>query len=153
MIVSIASGKGGTGKTTLAVNMALSLKNVQLLDCDVEEPNAHLLLHPKVEETKPVYVKIPVVEESNCDYCGWKFPLELLNKFRETKDSLLCENCGTEILFEVIKSNDQFDNINDNYNKREKLSCRYNANQEEKNPIARVQFSPSFQICLKIILN
>jgi len=38
MIVSIASGKGGTGKTTVAVNMALSLKDIQILDCDVEEP-------------------------------------------------------------------------------------------------------------------
>ena len=47
MIVSVASGKGGTGKTSVAVNMALSVGNVQLLDCDVEEPNAHLLLHPK----------------------------------------------------------------------------------------------------------
>ena len=43
MILSIASGKGGTGKTSVAVNLALSLENVQLLDCDVEEPNIHLL--------------------------------------------------------------------------------------------------------------
>ena len=70
MIVSIASGKGGTGKTTVAVNMALSLQGVQLLDCDVEEPNAHLLLHPKIDETKPVYVWVPVVDEKKCNYCG-----------------------------------------------------------------------------------
>ena len=70
MIISIASGKGGTGKTTVAVNMALSLENVQLLDCDVEEPNAHLLMHPKIKETRPVYVQIPVVNEKKCDYCG-----------------------------------------------------------------------------------
>jgi MinD superfamily P-loop ATPase len=70
MIISIASGKGGTGKTTVAVNIVLSLKNVQLLDCDVEEPNAHLLLHPKIKETKPVYVQIPVVDEKKCNYCG-----------------------------------------------------------------------------------
>jgi len=46
-IIAVASGKGGTGKTTVAVNMALSIENVQLLDCDVEEPNAHVLLQPK----------------------------------------------------------------------------------------------------------
>lgn len=70
MILSIASGKGGTGKTTVAVNMALALGNMQLLDCDVEEPNAHILLHPKIHTTKPVYIPIPKVDEELCDYCG-----------------------------------------------------------------------------------
>ena len=51
MIVSVASGKGGTGKTSVAVNMALSVGNVQLLDCDVEEPNAYLLLHPEMTKS------------------------------------------------------------------------------------------------------
>ena len=70
MIISIASGKGGTGKTTVAVNMALSLKDAQLLDCDVEEPNVHVLLRPKINETKPVYTSIPQVNEELCDHCG-----------------------------------------------------------------------------------
>lgn len=70
MILSIASGKGGTGKTTVAVNLALSLQDVQLLDCDVEEPNVHLLLKPKINEEKPVYVSIPRVNEEICDHCG-----------------------------------------------------------------------------------
>ena len=99
MIVSVASGKGGTGKTTLAVNMALSLKNVQLLDCDVEEPNAHLLLHPKMEETKPVYVQIPVVKESKCDYCGkcakfCKFNALFVANQKIMLFSELCSGCG-----------------------------------------------------------
>ena len=70
MIVAVASGKGGTGKTTVAVNLALSIENVQFLDCDVEEPNAHLLLHPKVSRREPVYIPVPVVNEQLCDYCG-----------------------------------------------------------------------------------
>ena len=56
MIISIASGKGGTGKTTIAVNFALALakdkeKNVQFLDCDVEEPNASLFLKPVITKS------------------------------------------------------------------------------------------------------
>ncbi|MCW3996060.1 MAG: ATP-binding protein [Candidatus Bathyarchaeota archaeon] len=70
MIVSIASGKGGTGKTSVAVNMALSLGNVKLLDCDVEEPNAHLLLHPEMQKTEPVYASIPKIDRELCNACG-----------------------------------------------------------------------------------
>lgn len=70
MIVTVASGKGGTGKTTVAINMALSLENVQLLDCDVEEPNSHILLHPKITEIEPVYTKVPEISDKLCDYCG-----------------------------------------------------------------------------------
>lgn len=71
MIVSIASGKGGTGKTTMAVNMALSLGGrVQLLDCDVEEPDAHIFLQPQIREERPVYVPVPRIDERLCDHCG-----------------------------------------------------------------------------------
>lgn len=69
MILSIASGKGGTGKTTVAVNMALSLKNVQLLDCDVEEPNAHILLQPEIAKVIPIYKQVPQIMEERCSYC------------------------------------------------------------------------------------
>jgi MinD superfamily P-loop ATPase len=70
MIVAVASGKGGTGKTSVAANMALSTGNVQFLDCDVEEPNAHLLLHPEISRTEPVYLPVPVINEELCDHCG-----------------------------------------------------------------------------------
>jgi MinD superfamily P-loop ATPase len=70
MIVSVASGKGGTGKTTVAVNMALSINDTQLLDCDVEEPNAHILLNPNTLVERPVYVLNPCINEDICNYCG-----------------------------------------------------------------------------------
>ncbi len=70
MIIAVASGKGGTGKTTVAVNLALSLSNVQLMDCDVEEPNAHLFLNPVIEEIKPACTLVPKVNYDLCDYCG-----------------------------------------------------------------------------------
>ncbi|MDD5282223.1 MAG: ATP-binding protein [Candidatus Omnitrophica bacterium] len=70
MIISIASGKGGTGKTTIAVNLALTLKNVQLLDCDVEEPNAHLFLKPRVKDEIKAHIPVPQIDEAKCTYCG-----------------------------------------------------------------------------------
>jgi MinD superfamily P-loop ATPase len=70
MIIAVASGKGGTGKTTVAVNLALSLSNVQVLDCDVEEPNSHIFLNPVIEEIKPAYTPVPTVNYDLCDYCG-----------------------------------------------------------------------------------
>jgi MinD superfamily P-loop ATPase len=70
MIISVASGKGGTGKTTVAVNLALSLNNVQFLDCDVEEPNAHLFLKPDIKDRKIATIPVPNIDESKCNYCG-----------------------------------------------------------------------------------
>ena len=71
MIISIASGKGGTGKTTIATNLARSIgSNVQLLDCDVEEPNAHLFINPFFEETETVFMPVPEVDEEKCTFCG-----------------------------------------------------------------------------------
>jgi MinD superfamily P-loop ATPase len=71
MIITIASGKGGTGKTTIAVNLACSAgQPIMLLDCDVEEPNAHLFLKPDITATMQVYKPIPQVDETKCTYCG-----------------------------------------------------------------------------------
>jgi MinD superfamily P-loop ATPase len=72
MIISVASGKGGTGKTLVATNLALSLKDtigVQLLDCDVEEPNAHIFFKPTLDHKEPVCIPVPVVNEERCTYC------------------------------------------------------------------------------------
>ena len=71
MIISIASGKGGTGKTTVATNLAVSLDSkVQILDCDVEEPNAHLFIRPHMEETRTITTPVPEVDMEKCNLCG-----------------------------------------------------------------------------------
>ena len=71
MIVSIASGKGGTGKTTIATSLAAVLgSRAMLLDCDVEEPNCHLFLKPEITYREEVTLPVPVVDTSACTVCG-----------------------------------------------------------------------------------
>jgi MinD superfamily P-loop ATPase len=73
MIISVASGKGGTGKTLVASSLALSLKDshkVVILDCDVEEPNDHILLKPSISGSEPVNIRVPGIDEQKCTYCG-----------------------------------------------------------------------------------
>jgi MinD superfamily P-loop ATPase len=72
MIITVASGKGGTGKTLISTSLAVSLnkdQNMQLLDCDVEEPNDHIFIKPKIEKQEKVYVKVPKVDEEKCNFC------------------------------------------------------------------------------------
>ncbi|MCK5492591.1 MAG: ATP-binding protein [Candidatus Omnitrophica bacterium] len=100
MIISIASGKGGTGKTTVATNLALSIKNAQILDCDVEEPNAHIFIKPKIQEKIFVFIPVPQIDKTKCNYCGkckqvcMYNAIAILNKttlvFAE-----LCHGCGS----------------------------------------------------------
>ncbi len=70
MKLSIASGKGGTGKTTVATNLALSLDSAQLIDCDVEEPNSHVFLDIALEELEDVSVRLPQIDKKKCNFCG-----------------------------------------------------------------------------------
>lgn len=71
MILAVASGKGGTGKTTVSVNLARVLdSDVRLLDCDVEEPNCHLFLKGTACEAETVSIPVPQLDYSLCDGCG-----------------------------------------------------------------------------------
>jgi MinD superfamily P-loop ATPase len=99
MIVSVASGKGGTGKTSVAVNLALSVGNVQLLDCDVEEPNAYLLLNPEINKKEPVYTLIPKVDRELCNTCGDCTKFCQFNAIFVASEKILvfpdlCHSCG-----------------------------------------------------------
>jgi len=73
MYIAIASGKGGTGKTTIATSLALAIKGqykVQYIDCDVEEPNGHIFLKPEFTYKESVTVQIPQINLSKCTFCG-----------------------------------------------------------------------------------
>jgi MinD superfamily P-loop ATPase len=99
MIISVASGKGGTGKTTVALNLALSLSNVQLMDCDVEEPNLHLFLSIREGQTTPVALPIPKIDEEKCTHCGKCAEICHFNALAVIKEQVLvfpeiCHGCG-----------------------------------------------------------
>ncbi len=71
MQIAVASGKGGTGKTTIATSLAASLGNrAQILDCDVEEPNCHVLMAPDIYESSAVTLPTPLVDPEKCNLCG-----------------------------------------------------------------------------------
>lgn len=71
MIVSVASGKGGTGKTTVSTNLvAAHGEDIVYLDCDVEEPNGHIFLKPSINASYVVHTLIPQVDHDSCDLCG-----------------------------------------------------------------------------------
>ena len=100
MIISVASGKGGTGKTTVAVNLALSLNNVQLLDCDVEEPNCHIFIKPVFENKNTVFIPIPQVDPKKCDGCGRCQEVCVYNAIAIVNRKVLifpelCHGCGS----------------------------------------------------------
>ena len=98
LIIAVASGKGGTGKTTVAVNMALSLGNVNLVDCDVEEPNAHTLLHPKGLSSESVKVPMPLIDMDRCTLCATCANFCEFNAIFVGKKVLvypeICHSCG-----------------------------------------------------------
>ncbi len=109
MIISVASGKGGTGKTTVATNLAVSLINeVQLLDCDVEEPNAHLFLNPVIVSKESVNAPVPKIDFEKCTFCKKCMDICRFGAIAVLKDNVmifenLCHSCGG--CFEVCPEN------------------------------------------------
>ena len=104
MKISIASGKGGTGKTTVAVNMAMSLKNSQYIDCDVEEPNGHLFLKIDNSKSHPVNVLVPKIDENLCNLCGECAKVCEYNAIARLATTVLlykelCHSCGACMYF------------------------------------------------------
>ena len=100
MIISVASGKGGTGKTTVATNLAVSLNtDVQILDCDVEEPNAHLFLNPTIERRETVSTPVPRIDREKCTFCKACAEICRFNAIAILNQTILtfhalCHSCG-----------------------------------------------------------
>ena len=108
MNIAIASGKGGTGKTTISTNLALTLvergKAVQLLDCDVEEPNCHIFLKPEIDTSQAVNVVLPRVIKEKCTGCGicgqvCEYSAIVVVKGNVLIFPELCHGCGGCTLF------------------------------------------------------
>lgn len=105
MLIAIASGKGGTGKTTVAANLALAVAGsegtpeVTLLDCDVEEPNCHIFIKFQIESAREVDVPVPKVDEDKCTACGacgeiCRFSAIISLKAKALTFPELCHACG-----------------------------------------------------------
>jgi len=99
MKFAVLSGKGGTGKTLVSVNLAAVAKDSVYVDCDVEEPNGHLYFKPTEIETETVAIKIPIVDEDLClgcrkcvDFCKFNALAAIVNKLLVFDD--ICHSCG-----------------------------------------------------------
>ena len=109
MIISVASGKGGTGKTTVSTNLALSIgQGVQLFDCDVEEPNVHLFLHPAIHKKEPVIAPVPEIDLEKCTFCKKCMDICRFGALAVLKKDVLvfenlCHSCGG--CFEICPEN------------------------------------------------
>lgn len=101
--IAVASGKGGTGKTMIATSLAATIANtraVQLIDCDVEAPNAHLFLQPCIHENNPAYIYIPEINHDKCIACGKCVRVCEFNAIAMLREKILvfpqlCHGCGS----------------------------------------------------------
>jgi MinD superfamily P-loop ATPase len=100
--IAVASGKGGTGKTMVSTSLAASLAaehQVQFLDCDVEAPNAHLFIKPKIQQKRPAVIMVPEIDEAKCTHCGQCVKGCAFNALAQINKKILlfpqlCHGCG-----------------------------------------------------------
>ncbi len=104
LTIAVLSGKGGTGKTLLSVNLAAAAEAAVYLDCDVEEPNGHLFFKPEITSEDTVSAKIPLIDYDRCngcrkcvDFCKFNALAFIKNKPVLFKD--VCHSCGGCMLF------------------------------------------------------
>ncbi len=99
MLVAVASGKGGTGKTMVAVNLAVTGQDWQYVDCDVEEPNGHIFLRPAIRSAEPVFIRVPEIDAEKCTLCHECASACRYNALAVLPDQVavfpeLCHGCG-----------------------------------------------------------
>ena len=102
MIITVASGKGGTGKTLVSTSLALALQDretIHFLDCDVEEPNADIFLKPVFTSREKVLIPVPLIDEETCTHCGVCADICVYNAIAVLGDRVLtfpelCHGCG-----------------------------------------------------------
>jgi MinD superfamily P-loop ATPase len=107
MRIAVLSGKGGTGKTLVSVNLACAAEKAVYVDCDVEEPNGHLFLKPEITEKLSVTVTVPEMDMSKCTGCRKCVDFCKYNALALLKDKLMifyevCHSCGGCILFQMV---------------------------------------------------
>jgi MinD superfamily P-loop ATPase len=103
MRIAVLSGKGGTGKTLVSVNLAAAAKAATYIDCDVEEPNGHLFFKPEGIQEEEISVKIPKVDNELCNGCRKCVDFCKFNALAYIKNKLIvfddvCHSCGGCIL-------------------------------------------------------
>jgi len=99
MKIAVLSGKGGTGKTFVSVNLAAASSQAVYIDCDVEEPNGHIFFKPENISTEKIAVKLPVIDENKCNGCRkcvdfCKFNALAFIKNKPIVFSEICHSCG-----------------------------------------------------------
>lgn len=104
MKIAVLSGKGGTGKTLVSVNLAASAKKSTYIDCDVEEPNGHLFFKPKKIQSENINIKIPLVDNNLCNGCRRCVEFCKFNALAFIKNKVMvfddvCHSCGGCMLF------------------------------------------------------